>query len=136
MNRRGVGAKHDRAGNLPLFPAIFPDQVAPIVRVGGDGERENFVMAPMVAADDPHLHHARAAPSVCETAARGGEAKRDHLLPSHDELKARRLAVRPNETGAPDRVGAVAFPDSEVEGAWQKGESVADNSGSARREVA
>ena len=25
-------AKHDRAGNLPLFPAIFPDQMAPIVR--------------------------------------------------------------------------------------------------------
>jgi len=37
-------ARHDRAGNLPLFPAIFPDQVAPIVRVGGDGERE-LVMA-------------------------------------------------------------------------------------------
>ena len=43
-------------------------------------------------------------PSVA--AARGGEAKRDHPLPSHDELKARRLAVRPNETGAPDRIGA------------------------------
>jgi hypothetical protein len=25
-------APHDRAGNLPLFPGIFPDQVAPIVR--------------------------------------------------------------------------------------------------------
>jgi putative SOS response-associated peptidase YedK len=33
-------AKYDRAGNLPLFPAIFPDQLAPIVRVGADGERE------------------------------------------------------------------------------------------------
>jgi hypothetical protein len=31
-------APHDRTGNLPLFPAIFPDQ--PIVRVGADGERE------------------------------------------------------------------------------------------------
>ena len=28
-------AKYDRTGNLPLFPAIFPDQLAPIVRVGG-----------------------------------------------------------------------------------------------------
>jgi putative SOS response-associated peptidase YedK len=37
-------ARRDRAGNLPLFPAIFPDQFAPIVRVGGDGERE-LVMA-------------------------------------------------------------------------------------------
>jgi putative SOS response-associated peptidase YedK len=32
--------KHDGAGNLPLFPSIFPDQLAPIVRVGADGERE------------------------------------------------------------------------------------------------
>ncbi len=34
----------DRAGNLPPLPAIFPDQIAPIVRVGADGERE-LVMA-------------------------------------------------------------------------------------------
>jgi putative SOS response-associated peptidase YedK len=33
-------ASHDRSGNLPLFPGIFPDQVAPIVRVRADGERE------------------------------------------------------------------------------------------------
>jgi putative SOS response-associated peptidase YedK len=33
-------AKHDRTGNLPLFPGIFPDQFAPIVRSGADGERE------------------------------------------------------------------------------------------------
>jgi putative SOS response-associated peptidase YedK len=37
-------APHDRTGNLPLFSAIFPDQMAPIVRVGADGERE-LVMA-------------------------------------------------------------------------------------------
>jgi hypothetical protein len=29
---------------FPLFPGIFPDQMAPIVRNGADGERE-FVMA-------------------------------------------------------------------------------------------
>ena len=33
-------ASNDRTGNLPLFPAIFPDQLAPIVRNGADGERE------------------------------------------------------------------------------------------------
>jgi putative SOS response-associated peptidase YedK len=33
-------ASHDRIGNLPLFPGIFPDQMAPIVRVRADGERE------------------------------------------------------------------------------------------------
>ena len=37
-------ATKDRAGNLPLLPAIFPDQLASIVRVGPDGERE-LVMA-------------------------------------------------------------------------------------------
>jgi putative SOS response-associated peptidase YedK len=32
--------KRDRTGNLPLFPSIFPDQAAPIVRRGAEGERE------------------------------------------------------------------------------------------------
>jgi putative SOS response-associated peptidase YedK len=33
-------AKYDRTANLPLFPSIFPDQLAPIVRNVADGERE------------------------------------------------------------------------------------------------
>jgi putative SOS response-associated peptidase YedK len=33
-------AQCDRTGNLPLFPGIFPDQLAPIVRNSADGERE------------------------------------------------------------------------------------------------
>jgi hypothetical protein len=37
-------ARHDRAGNLPLLPGIFSDQMAPIVRASIDGERE-LVMA-------------------------------------------------------------------------------------------
>jgi putative SOS response-associated peptidase YedK len=37
-------ARNDRTGNLPLFPGIFTDQMAPIVRRGADGERE-IVMA-------------------------------------------------------------------------------------------
>jgi putative SOS response-associated peptidase YedK len=36
--------KHDRTGNLPPLPAIFPDQLTTIVRVGARGERE-LVMA-------------------------------------------------------------------------------------------
>jgi putative SOS response-associated peptidase YedK len=32
--------EHDRAGNLPPLPAIFPDQMTPIVRTGIDGQRE------------------------------------------------------------------------------------------------
>src|SRR6516165_9736866 len=35
--------RHDRTGNLPLLPGIFPDQMAPIVRAA-EGERE-LVMA-------------------------------------------------------------------------------------------
>jgi hypothetical protein len=38
--REWFRAQHDRTGNLPLFPGIFPDQLAPIVRNGADGERE------------------------------------------------------------------------------------------------
>ena len=38
------GAAHDRTGNLPAFPGIFPDQLAPIVRNSADGKRE-LVMA-------------------------------------------------------------------------------------------
>ena len=30
--------RHDRTGNLPLLPGIFPDQMAPIVRVGPDAD--------------------------------------------------------------------------------------------------
>ncbi len=36
--------KHDRVGNLPPLPGIFPDYMAPMVRVDADGERE-LVMA-------------------------------------------------------------------------------------------
>jgi putative SOS response-associated peptidase YedK len=32
--------RHDRTGNLPPLPGIFPDNMAPIVRRGPDGERE------------------------------------------------------------------------------------------------
>ncbi len=39
-----AGSTGHGAGNPPLFPAISPDQLAPIVRVGTDGERE-LVMA-------------------------------------------------------------------------------------------
>ena len=38
--RNWFRAANDRTGNLPLFPAIFPDQMAPIVRNGPDGQRE------------------------------------------------------------------------------------------------
>jgi putative SOS response-associated peptidase YedK len=34
----------DKTGNLPTFPGIFPDQMAPIVRNSADGDRE-LVMA-------------------------------------------------------------------------------------------
>src|SRR5215469_8060263 len=32
--------RHDRAGNLPPLPGIFPDMMAPVIRQGPDGERE------------------------------------------------------------------------------------------------
>jgi Uncharacterized conserved protein len=33
-------AARDLTGNLPSLPGIFPDSLAPIIRHGGDGERE------------------------------------------------------------------------------------------------
>ena len=38
--RRITKAMHDRTGNLPPLPGIFPDYAAPIVRTAEDGERE------------------------------------------------------------------------------------------------
>jgi putative SOS response-associated peptidase YedK len=46
--------KHDRAGNLPPLPAIFPDQMAPIVRLDADGGRE-LVMARWGMPGPPQL---------------------------------------------------------------------------------
>jgi hypothetical protein len=34
----------DTTGNLPPMPAIFPDQLAPVVRTGRDGERQLTMM--------------------------------------------------------------------------------------------
>ncbi len=36
--------RRDLAGNLPLMPAIFPDTLAPVVRVASDGDRELSLM--------------------------------------------------------------------------------------------
>ena len=38
--REFTGAMRDAAGNLPLFPGVFPDYSAPIVRNAPDGVRE------------------------------------------------------------------------------------------------
>jgi putative SOS response-associated peptidase YedK len=37
-------ARHDHSGNLPLFPSLFPDRMALIVRNGTNGARD-LVMA-------------------------------------------------------------------------------------------
>jgi putative SOS response-associated peptidase YedK len=42
--RRLLGVTSDRTGNQPALPAIFPDQMAPVVRVGRDGMREMLPM--------------------------------------------------------------------------------------------
>lgn len=39
----GVAPEHDRTGNLPVLPGIFPDYLAPIVRNGEGGSE--LVMA-------------------------------------------------------------------------------------------
>lgn len=42
---RHLRGRHDCSGNLPPLPAIFHNRMAPIIRIGGDGERELLVMA-------------------------------------------------------------------------------------------
>jgi putative SOS response-associated peptidase YedK len=42
--RNLFGVSRDVAGNLPPLPAIFPDQLAPVVRTGRDGARELTMM--------------------------------------------------------------------------------------------
>ena len=41
--RRAFGVDRDETGNLPSLPAIFPDQMAPVVRLA-DGERDLAMM--------------------------------------------------------------------------------------------
>ena len=38
--REHFRVKYERTGDLPLFPSICPEQLAPIARIGADGERE------------------------------------------------------------------------------------------------
>jgi putative SOS response-associated peptidase YedK len=38
--RAAARVMHDRVGNLPPMPAIFPDMLAPVIRKAEDGERE------------------------------------------------------------------------------------------------
>jgi putative SOS response-associated peptidase YedK len=42
--RKLFGVTHDRAGNLPSLPAIFPDQLAPIIRIGKNNQRTLEIM--------------------------------------------------------------------------------------------
>lgn len=42
--RRLLGVLRDRTGNQPALPAIFPDQLAPVVRTGRDLAREMAAM--------------------------------------------------------------------------------------------
>jgi putative SOS response-associated peptidase YedK len=42
--RKLFGLSRDYTGNMPSFPAIFPDHEAPIVRSGAGGEREMMMM--------------------------------------------------------------------------------------------
>jgi putative SOS response-associated peptidase YedK len=39
-----VKAMRDLAGNMPPMPAVFPNRIAPVVRVGPDGVRELVMM--------------------------------------------------------------------------------------------
>lgn len=42
--RRLFRVRRDLTGNLPPLPEIYPDMMAPVVRVANDGERELVMM--------------------------------------------------------------------------------------------
>jgi putative SOS response-associated peptidase YedK len=42
--RRWFGTARDMAGNLPPLPDVYPDSMAPIIRIDGDGARELRMM--------------------------------------------------------------------------------------------
>lgn len=42
--RRLFGVTRDLAGNLPALPAVYPDMMAPVIRIAPDGERELTMM--------------------------------------------------------------------------------------------
>ncbi len=41
---RAFRVMHDRSGNLPSLPAVYPDSLAPVVRASPDGGRELLMM--------------------------------------------------------------------------------------------
>jgi putative SOS response-associated peptidase YedK len=62
--RRLLGVMTDRTGNQPPLPAIFPDQMAPVVRLGRDGMRE---MLPMRWGLPPPQHGQRPVTNIRNT---------------------------------------------------------------------
>jgi hypothetical protein len=82
-------AQHDRTGNLPLFPGIFPDQFAPILRTRADGERE-LVMARWGMPGPPRSQIS--AMSAARTGARiaAASSPRHHFANTPTRSRARR----------------------------------------------
>ena len=107
---------NDRTGNLPLFPGIFPDQMAPIVRNGADGERE-LVMARWGCQGRRSLA-ARRSPTFAMSTARigaGGSASitaadRAKTAGIRGEAQGEERAVRESERLG--RIGRLTRPKS------------------------
>jgi hypothetical protein len=100
--------RHDRTGNLPLLPGIFPDQTAPIVRNDSDGERE-LVMARWGVPGPPHYgsapvtnirvrRHKAAQVTDLVRARRGSAAVRDSTSRGAADRKKPQRGYRVGET--------------------------------------
>ena len=72
--------RNDRTGNLPLFPGIFPDQMAPIVRVGLDGDRE-LVMARWARRSSAARRSRTSQCAVVPASGRGWPGKGNRCVP-------------------------------------------------------
>ena len=82
--------RRDRTGNLPLFPAIFPDQLAPIVRAADDARARDCALGhARSAAIRRRADHEHSQPRKSPLAWVAGKAK-SLRCPRHVVLRIRR----------------------------------------------
>jgi putative SOS response-associated peptidase YedK len=112
--RQLFGVKHDRVGNLPPLPGIFPDMMAPIIRKSQDGEREP-VMARWGMPTPPQFRKGPVDRGVTEIRKVDSAHWRGWLKPEAPRL------VRATSFGEPTDLPDVAYRPTAVVGVALRG---------------
>ena len=127
---RQLFAAVDKLGNLPAQPEIYPDQMAPIVRIGLDGERE-LVRARWGLPSPPSVLKTARDPGVTNVRNTGSPHWRRWLGPPHRCLVPLTAFAEPmgkgqgNQWFAPGDGRSVAFAGIHVPG-WTSVRKVKD----------